>query len=358
MKRNFLLILFTLFFFTAYAQNGSALEVDKMPEYPGGESKMLEYLSRLKTPINITKAENIFTSLVIDSTGKVTEVRIINKSVNQALNDSIVKHIEEMPRWVPGENDGKKVAVRFVIPYDIKLPDAKYKLDKKTGEKVYTFLGLDRKPIFPGGDQKQIEYMSKLPAPPNLKKEAFYVIFFVIDTSGKVTDIRLKNESENEALNDSVRKHIENMPKWTPGLVNGVRVRSEMMISHRVEVSEKKQEETEKPEIFTITEKMPEFLGGEDALLTYLASAKCNYDLKQDAVIYVKFVIDTVGKVTNVRLAKKSDLYGLNFCVLDHIRDMPRWTPGMQNGKNVMVQYVVPVKFRANTKKRRKQKKR
>ncbi len=54
-------------------------------------------------------------------------------------------------------------------------------------------------------------------------------------------------------------------------------------------------------EIFTIVEQMPEFPGGEIELLKYLASVKYPVIAKENDImgmVYIRFVIDTAGKVT------------------------------------------------------------
>lgn len=364
MTKIIICIVLSLFHYHLYSQEN--IEVDKHPEFPGGQEKLLEYLGKLTTPPNVIKSENIYTSLIIDTNGQVTDVNIINKSENQALNDSIVKHIVNMPDWVPGENNGKKVAVQYVIPYKIELPNKfpqkEYISNTKEEEEEKVFSIVDKRPEFPGGGEMLIRYMSNLVSPPNIEKEEKFLIYFQVDTLGKVLNVSLDQESENKPLNDSIINHVKNMPTWKPGEINGKKVITQMKITHRIKLSEdekqQKQIEKQKPEIFTVSEKMPEFLGGEEALLTYLSNASCTYDLKEDVVIYVRFLIDTLGRVNSVKLAKENNLYGLNFCVLDHVRDMPDWSPGMQNGKNVMVEYVVPIRFKANTSERRKRKKR
>lgn len=94
-------------------------------------------------------------------------------------------------------------------------------------------------------------------------------------------------------------------------------------------------------------EEMPQFPGGEKALIDYLASTPYPAMAKEnwmEGTVYVKFVIDKYGKVTDVDIARGSDKI-FNKAALAHIMQMPDWTPGKQRGKPVKVQFVVPIRF-------------
>lgn len=108
------------------------------------------------------------------------------------------------------------------------------------------------------------------------------------------------------------------------------------------------EEEVDEDEIFQVVEEMPEFPGGEKALLKYLASIPYPAIAKENDIegsVFIRFIIDQNGNVTNVTIAKGTDKI-LNEAALKHVKKMPNWTPGKQRGKAVKVQYVVPIKFR------------
>ncbi|MEX0811556.1 MAG: TonB family protein [Chitinophagales bacterium] len=108
------------------------------------------------------------------------------------------------------------------------------------------------------------------------------------------------------------------------------------------------EEEVNEDEIFQVVEDMPQFPGGEQALLKYLASIPYPAIAKENDIegsVFIRFVIDKEGNVTSVQIAKGTDKI-LNEAALKHVKKMPKWTPGKQRGKAVKVQYVVPIKFR------------
>ena len=96
------------------------------------------------------------------------------------------------------------------------------------------------------------------------------------------------------------------------------------------------------------TEIEPKFVGGEDALQLYLQtrvdfSRAKNAGVSQ-AKIKVSLVIDPDGNVTNVEAVSHYG-YGMEEAVMDVVRKMPKWTPGMNNNKPVYVRLVLPVRY-------------
>ena len=109
------------------------------------------------------------------------------------------------------------------------------------------------------------------------------------------------------------------------------------------------EEEEEEAAPFVIVEDMPEFKGGEKALL--IIANRCS-DFKREiakendiqGTVYVKFVINEKGKVTNVGLLRGVDPL-LDKEAIKVIENLPDWKPGKQSGKNVKVSMQVPIKF-------------
>ncbi len=107
-------------------------------------------------------------------------------------------------------------------------------------------------------------------------------------------------------------------------------------------------------ELFTVVEEMPEFPGGEEALLEYLRSnlqypERCKENNIQGRV-FVTFVINKDGKIVDPAVVKSAGPEGVELDVeaLRVVSSMPAWTPGKQRGEAVCVKYTVPVTFRMN----------
>ncbi len=106
----------------------------------------------------------------------------------------------------------------------------------------------------------------------------------------------------------------------------------------------------EKDKIYDTCDIMPEFPGGQNALLQFLAKsikypAEAQQQGKQGKVV-VTFVIEKDGSITNAKVTQA--LYpSLDEESLRVVKSMPKWTPGkMKGGKAVRVQYTVPLTYR------------
>lgn len=98
--------------------------------------------------------------------------------------------------------------------------------------------------------------------------------------------------------------------------------------------------------LYIVPQKMPSFPGGEVAMRRWINN---NIDLPDWAeqisgVVYVRFIVDKDGSVTNVVLSKgiHQDYDKASLAV---VKKMPKWSPGEQAGKTVKVRYDLPIKF-------------
>jgi periplasmic protein TonB len=93
---------------------------------------------------------------------------------------------------------------------------------------------------------------------------------------------------------------------------------------------------------------MPKFQGGEEKLFSYLSS-HIRYPSKAlqnniAGTVYVSFVVDTSGLITNVQLIRGLS-QDCDLEAMKAVKNMPKWIPGSQNGKKVSVEMSLPVRF-------------
>ncbi len=104
----------------------------------------------------------------------------------------------------------------------------------------------------------------------------------------------------------------------------------------------------EEPEIFQVVEDQPEFPGGEKALFTYLSKSIKYPPMAKDAgvqgVVYVTFVVEPDGNITNVKVLRGIGA-GCDDEAVRVVKAMPKWKPGKQRGKSVRVQFNLPIRF-------------
>jgi len=100
--------------------------------------------------------------------------------------------------------------------------------------------------------------------------------------------------------------------------------------------------------VYAIVDKMPEFQGGEKALVAFL-NQTISYPAealkkKEQGKVIVQFVIAKNGKIENAKVLR-SVSPSLDNEALRVIGLLPDWTPGEQNGEKVAVYQILPVVF-------------
>lgn len=93
--------------------------VEKMPEFPGGEVKLVAYLKNEIRYPEFAKEENlegtVYIKFVVNENGDIVNP-VILKTPNKVFDEPSLSVIHRMPRWIPGEQRGKKVKVYIAIP--------------------------------------------------------------------------------------------------------------------------------------------------------------------------------------------------------------------------------------------------
>ena len=114
-------------------------------------------------------------------------------------------------------------------------------------------------------------------------------------------------------------------------------------------IAEPEPQKVEETKVFDVVEEMPQFPGGQAALLEYLAkNIKYPVVAEENGVqgrVIVTFVVERDGSITDVRVVKSVDP-SLDKEAARVVKSMPKWQPGKQNGSAVRVKYTVPVQFR------------
>ncbi|MEC5147173.1 TonB family protein [Chitinophaga sp. 212800010-3] len=104
-----------------------------------------------------------------------------------------------------------------------------------------------------------------------------------------------------------------------------------------------------KEEIFTFVEQPPTFPGGEEALAKYLSKNIHYPRVAQEngisGTVFVQFVVDSEGNIKDVKTVGAAKGGGLEEEAVRVVRTMPKWKPGKQNGRQVSVQFNLPIRF-------------
>ena len=98
--------------------------VEQMPQFPGGEVALMRYLqSEIKYPP--TAAANnimgrVIVQFVVEENGEIGEVKVL-RSIDEELDAEAVRVVKSLPKFNPGRQDGKAVAVWYTLPISFKI---------------------------------------------------------------------------------------------------------------------------------------------------------------------------------------------------------------------------------------------
>ena len=113
------------FRFPAEPDNDSIYQiVEQMPQFPGGESALMEYVSKnVVYPEEAKEKEiqgRVFIGFVVEKDGSIGEVKVL-RGIGGGCDEEAVRVIKGMPKWKPGIQKGKPVRVSYQIPIYFKL---------------------------------------------------------------------------------------------------------------------------------------------------------------------------------------------------------------------------------------------
>ena len=122
---------------------------------------------------------------------------------------------------------------------------------------------------------------------------------------------------------------------------------------HVLKVNEKVVDEippaVEETKVFDVVEQMPQYKGGDGALMDYLnKSIKYPVIAEENGIqgrVVCTFVVERDGSITDVKVVRSVDP-SLDKEAVRVLKAMPKWIPGKQNGSAVRVKFTLPVTFK------------
>ena len=173
-------------------------------------------------------------------------------------------------------------------------------------------------------------------------------------SSVRVTELQIVEDErvrpEDEILSQDEREATDKVFGQT-NVDNGQDDRMNFQTAVNEVVVEKPVEEPkEEPQvIFTSVEQMPQFPGGEAALMKYLQS-HINYppmaaEMNVQGRVVVQFVVEKTGIIGEVKVVRSVDK-DLDREAVRVCKSLPKFTPGRQNGQAVPVWFTLPVTFK------------
>ena len=169
----------------------------------------------------------------------------------------------------------------------------------------------------------------------------------------KVTELQIVEDAEVREEDEIVTIDEQIATDASAGTVTHLdgSTNKNIFIEHRVEIKVEPEPvaEPKTEEIFKSVEQMPQFPGGEAALMKFLSS-HINYppmaaENNVQGKVIVQFVVDKTGKVGEVKVVRNVDK-DLDNEAIRVCKALPKFTPGRQNGRPVSVWYTLPIQFK------------
>ncbi|MCK9339264.1 MAG: TonB family protein [Bacteroidales bacterium] len=90
------------------------------PEFPGGMEALSAFLNQnTKYPPAAYEARvqgTVVVEFVVEKDGSISKARVIN-SLFPACDEEAMRVVQSMPKWKPGESNGKKARVFYSVPF-------------------------------------------------------------------------------------------------------------------------------------------------------------------------------------------------------------------------------------------------
>lgn len=247
----------------------------------------------------------------------------------------------------------------------------------------------DQMPYFPGceqtsdakadkncADKKMLNFVYKnIIYPEDAREngiEGLVLVRFVIDKNGEVVNPEIKR-SLGYGCDETVLEVISQMPKWVPGVHEGktVNVYFNLPVRFKLEGAAKKSSKAKnQTSIPSDVDEMPHFKGCEGivdkterkkcaqkALLNFIYSnikyPKAAIEKDIEGTVVTQFVVDKTGAVQDAKITRSIG-GGCDEEVLRVLNDT-EWVPGKHQGEIVKVKMTIPVKFKLDGSKSKKQ---
>ncbi len=126
--------------------------------------------------------------------------------------------------------------------------------------------------------------------------------------------------------------------------IEGTGIGGKLIIGGRIPGGETKKEKEVEGEELSYASKMPEFYGGEAALMNYITT---NFKIPQDmeegnVKLSLSFTVDEEGRISKINIVRSAG-QKLDNEAIRVVSGMPAWKPGEMNGHKVKVRFQIPI---------------
>ena len=222
-KKLMTLLLAMLACMTVSAQD-TVIDETCPPQFPGGEAALINFLNaNIVYPPQAAQDKvegKVVVQFTVKKTGKIDNVKVL-RSVRKDLDDEAVRVVKMMPDFIPAKQNGEVTDMLYTIPVSFKLFDEMEPLTVSEGSDVPD--GFEP-PMFPGGERALMEFLKEnVKYPPmaaKRKTQGRVVMTFVVDKTGKVTEIKVAKSVDIYLDTEAIRV-CKLLPDFIPARQNG-----------------------------------------------------------------------------------------------------------------------------------------
>src|SRR3954464_1474197 len=201
--------------------------VEKQPEFFGGMSCLFQYITnytkRPEGEMERTLSGTVYVTFVVERDGSLSNIRVLRGiSGSKAFDGEAIRVVRAMQKWVPAENNGKRVRVQYNLPVRFKREEEVKKdsiladgsrIEYFVIDSSTVFTVVEQPAEFPGGDvalQKYIKQNLKYPA--TAKKEGrsgTCYITFIVERDGNLTYVTLLRGLHGDDLDEEALRLVK-----------------------------------------------------------------------------------------------------------------------------------------------------
>lgn len=95
----------------------SSAGIEVQPEFPGGAAGFAKYVQKnYRTPeVEQDLKGRVFVEFVVEKDGSLTDIKVI-RDLGFGTGAEAIRMLKNAPKWSPGEQNGKKIRVRYSLP--------------------------------------------------------------------------------------------------------------------------------------------------------------------------------------------------------------------------------------------------
>ena len=194
------------------------------PHFPGGDAALINFLNaNIKYPPKAAQDKvegKVIVQFMVKKTGKIDDVKVL-RSVRKDLDNEAIRVVKMMPDFIPAKQNGEVTDMLYTIPVSFKLFDEMEPLTVSEGSDVSD--GFEP-PMFPGGERALMEFLKEnVKYPPmaaKRKTQGRVVMTFVVDKTGKVTEIKVAKSVDIYLDTEAIRV-CKLLPDFIPARQNG-----------------------------------------------------------------------------------------------------------------------------------------